>query len=185
MIPKDSSKVADAESRFVLEWGRMSSSWGINRTMAQIHAYMLVKGNPVTVEDLIEDLHISRGNASMNLRDLIDWGIIRRIRRPGERKDLYQCDGDVFHMFARVIRERKRRELDPAVDAIRECLAMVPDNDKDPEAESFRVRLSTLLMVFDAFDKVYQQVFASDQSFQQTIELLMGDPASFGLPSQG
>jgi DNA-binding transcriptional regulator GbsR (MarR family) len=88
-------------------------------------------------------------------------------------------------MFARVIRERKRRELDPAVDAIRECLAMVPDNDKDPEAESFRVRLSTLLMVFDAFDKVYQQVFASDQSFQQTIELLMGDPASFGLPSQG
>ncbi|MBS1724583.1 MAG: MarR family transcriptional regulator [Armatimonadetes bacterium] len=165
------SKTSEAQERFVLEWGRMSSSWGINRTMAQIHALLLCTGEPTTVEELIDQLHISRGNASMNLRDLIDWGIIRRLRKPGDRKDTYQSDGDILQMFARVVRERKRRELDPTVAAIRECLAMVPEEDQSDEAVRFRSRLTDLLFIFAAIDRVYEEVFSSDESFRQAMAL--------------
>ncbi|MCW5936854.1 MAG: MarR family transcriptional regulator [Fimbriimonadaceae bacterium] len=164
--------VSEVEDRFVVEWGRMSSSWGINRTMAQIHALLLLTGRPFTVEELIERLHISRGNASMNLRDLVDWGIIRRSRNPGDRKDTYQSEADVYQVFARVIRERKRREIDPTVDALRECLAMVPTEDESGEAEKLKERLRAILEIFGTIDRIYDQVFLSDDGFRQAVRLL-------------
>lgn len=180
-----SSRVQEAQDRFVLEWGRMSSSWGINRTMAQIHALLLCTGQACTVEDMIDRLHISRGNASMNLRDLIDWGIIRRFRKPGDRKDIYQSDSDILHMFARVVRERKRRELDPTIAAIRECLAMVPEEDQSEEAVEFRARLSDLLEVFGVIDRIYREVFDSDESFRQAMSLLAQPGPVPGLKPEG
>jgi HTH-type transcriptional regulator, glycine betaine synthesis regulator len=105
--------ILQAQDQFILEWGRMSSSWGINRTMAQIHALLFVTGVPMEVNEIMERLQISRGNASMNLRELMDWGIVRRFRRPGDRKDTYLSETDPYQMFIRVIRERKRREIDP------------------------------------------------------------------------
>src|SRR5580658_5583532 len=138
MIPPDDAKgapfpagpqddpVSEAQDRFILEWGRMSSSWGINRTMAQIHALLFVTGESLEVNDIMDRLQISRGNASMNLRELMDWGIVRRFRCPGDRKDVYVSDTDPYQMFLRVVRERKRRELDPTADAIREVLTMLP-----------------------------------------------------------
>src|SRR3569832_1674409 len=98
----------------------MSDSWGINRTMAQIHALLFVSGKALDVNDIMKRLHISRGNASMNLRELMDWGIVRRFRQPGYRKDTYVSDSDPFQMFLRVAKERKRRELDPTAEVIRE-----------------------------------------------------------------
>ncbi|MBX3110943.1 MAG: MarR family transcriptional regulator [Fimbriimonadaceae bacterium] len=168
--PTKDSRLAQAQDQFVLEWGRMSSSWGINRTMAQIHALLLATGDGHSVDDLIERLHISRGNASMTLRDLIDWGVVQRYRNPGDRKDIYRSTDDVFHMFGRVVRERKRREIDPTIAAIRECLAMVPEGDTSTEAQVFRDRLTTLLEVFGIIDTVYQQVFESDETFRSMVE---------------
>ncbi len=167
--PSD-SKLTQAQDQFVLEWGRMSSSWGINRTMAQIHALLLATGEGLSVDDLIERLHISRGNASMTLRDLMDWGVVQRYRNPGDRKDIYRSTDDILHMFGRVVRERKRREIDPTIAAIRECLAMVPERDSSPESAVFRDRLATLLEVFGIIDTVYQQVFESDESFRSMVE---------------
>lgn len=167
----DRDLVRAAQDQFVIEWGRMSSSWGINRTMAQIHALLLVTGSPHTVDDLIERLHISRGNASMTLRDLMDWGVIQRFRKPGDRKDIYQADSDIVHMFARVVRERKRREIDPTLAAIRECLAMIPESDTSEEAETLRQRLKSLLEIFGIIDRVYEQVFESDDSLRQAMQL--------------
>jgi DNA-binding transcriptional regulator GbsR (MarR family) len=155
------------EDLFILEWGRMSSSWGINRTMAQIHALLLITGRQFTVDEIIERLQISRGNASMNLRELMDWGIIRRVRHPGERKDLYASIDDVHQVFARVIRERKRREIDPTVEAIKECL------DAMPETEPGSERLKTLLNIFTVIDMAYQQVFANDETFRETVALFV------------
>lgn len=140
--------------------------------MAQIHALLLITGRPHSVDDLMERLHISRGNASMNLRDLMDWGIITRFRKPGDRKDVYKSHSDVWHMFARVVRERKRRELDPTVAAIRECMAMVPQGDRSDEAELARDRLGALLEVFGIIDGLYQQVFESDESFRKTMQMI-------------
>ncbi|MBS1708638.1 MAG: MarR family transcriptional regulator [Armatimonadetes bacterium] len=168
--PDPDSKLKQAQDQFVVEWGRMSSSWGINRTMAQIHALLLATGDGQSVDDLIERLHISRGNASMTLRDLMDWGVVQRYRNPGDRKDIYRSTDDVLHMFGKVVRERKRREIDPTIAAIRECLAMVPEGDVSPEAEVFRDRLTTLLEVFGIIDTVYQQVFESDESFRSMVE---------------
>lgn len=158
-----------AQDQFVLEWGRMSSSWGINRTMAQIHALLLVTGRAWSVDEIIERLHISRGNASMNLRDLMDWGIVRRFRRPGDRKDIYVSEGDVWQMFGRVVRERKRREIDPTIGAIRDCVAMLPADDPREEARVARQRMESLLEVFALIDAVAEQVFRSDESFMEVL----------------
>jgi DNA-binding transcriptional regulator GbsR (MarR family) len=98
----------------------------------------------------------------------MDWGIIRRFRRPGDRKDLYASIEDVHQVFARVIRERKRREIDPTVDAIRECLGQMPE-----EAEG-RERLKILLRIFTVIDLAYQQAFASDEAFREMVDLFSG-----------
>lgn len=172
-ISENTAAVEAARELFILEWGRMSSSWGINRTMAQIHALLFVTGEPLTVDEIIDRLHISRGNASMNLRDLMDWGIVRRFRRPGDRRDTYVSESDPWQMFMRVVRERKRRELDPTAGAIRECIAKLPEEDKSQEAEVLRKRLSALLEIFDILDAVYQQAFSTDRAFQETKEALI------------
>lgn len=152
----------------------MSSSWGINRTMAQILALLFTSAEPLTVDDIMERLRISRGNASMSLRDLMDWGIVRRFRRPGERRDTYVSDSDPWVMFAKVVRERKRREVDPTVSAIRECIARIPESDEE-EAKALRERLAGLLEVFGLLDAAYQQVFSTDQAFRNTMRLFRSD----------
>lgn len=152
--------------------------WGINRTMAQIHALLFITGEALTADEIIERLQISRGNASMNLRDLIDWGIVRRFRKPGERKDTYESDSDPAQMFVRVARERKRRELDPTGAAIREVLAKLPDSETTAEAKLFRDRLTGLLEIFDLIDAVYRQVLLTDQAFFHAMQQFRGG----GLP---
>lgn len=158
-----------AREQFILEWGRMSSSWGINRTMAQIHALLFISGEALSADEIMERLQISRGNASMNLRDLMDWGIVRRFRRKGERKDIYVSDSDPWEMFVRVTRERKRRELDPTAAAIKECIAKLPSSDQSESAALFRQRLNGLLEIFDLIDAVYRQALVSDEAFRETV----------------
>jgi HTH-type transcriptional regulator, glycine betaine synthesis regulator len=171
MEPEEPS-VRIAQDRFVLEWGRLSSSWGINRTMAQIHALLLITGREFSMDEIIERLHISRGNASMNLRDLMDWGLVLRVRRPGDRKDLYQCDGDILSMFARVIRERKRREIDPTVLAIQDCIDILPKDSSHAEVVVAEQRLTSLLEIFGIVDKVYTQLFGADSAYLEAVSRL-------------
>lgn len=138
--------------------------------MAQIHALLFVTGQALSVDEIMDRLQISRGNASMNLRDLMDWGIVRRFRRPGERKDTYFSDTDAWQMFARVVRERKRREIDPTVGAIRECLAKVSGATENVEAMELHKRLSALLEIFNLIDTVYHQVLSTDDAFYSTVK---------------
>lgn len=155
----EKQKLREAQDQFILEWGRMASSWGINRTMAQIHALLLATGEAYSVDEIIERLHISRGNASMNLRDLMDWGIIHRFRKPGDRKDIYQSSGDMWQVFSKVVKERKRRELDPTVMALRECQALIPGDTPSEEGQIFKTRVETLLEIFAVIDRLYSEVF--------------------------
>ena len=176
--PRDSNPLTAAQDQFILEWGRMSSSWGINRTMAQIHALLFVVGEPLEVNEIMDRLQISRGNASMNLRELMDWGIVRRFRHPGDRKDTYYSETDPYQMFARVVRERKRRELDPTAGAIREVLAMLPpdgslDGSQAEDSEALRRRLEGLLEIFEIIDAAFRQIFGvGDQplDFQELLD---------------
>ncbi|MER3495392.1 MAG: transcriptional regulator [Armatimonadota bacterium] len=161
-----------AQDLFVLEWGRMSSSWGINRTMAQVHALLFITGAAADVNEIMERLQISRGNASMNLRELMDWGIVRRHRRPGDRKDVYVSETDPYQMFLRVVRERKRREIDPTADAIREVMAKLPEADPDPETRALRKRLASMLEIFDLIDIAYGQILGAEMSLDEIKQLV-------------
>ncbi|MFQ3587676.1 MAG: hypothetical protein SNJ76_08450 [Fimbriimonadaceae bacterium] len=167
--PCHDRSLSPAHEQFIIEWGRMSSSWGINRTMAQIHALLFCTGCPMSVDDIMGHLHISRGNASMNLRDLVDWGIVRRFRESGERRDLYISEDDPWQMVARVVRERKRRELDPTAAALREVLSKIPQENICASQEQFRKKVEGLLEIFDLVDAVYQQAFATDQAFNDAV----------------
>ncbi|RYG49181.1 MarR family transcriptional regulator [bacterium] len=173
-----SNSLRAAQDQFILEWGRMSSSWGINRTMAQIHALLFVTGIPLEVNEIMDRLQISRGNASMNLRELMDWGVVRRFRQPGDRKDTYITETDPYQMFTRVVKERKRREMDPTVEAIREVLTYLKEDDKDPEVQSLRRRLTAILEIFELVDVAYRQIFAHETTLDEIKALVAGTKPS-------
>jgi DNA-binding transcriptional regulator GbsR (MarR family) len=141
--------LADAKHLLVRRWGEMGGYWGISRTMAEIHALLFVSGQSLCTDDIMEQLHVSRGNASMNLRALVDWGLIRREHRFGDRKEYFQADADVWHMFETIMRERRRREVEPILATIDRCREMIADaNTADhgnaPEATEIDRRLTSL-----------------------------------------
>ncbi|GMV37013.1 MAG: hypothetical protein AMXMBFR61_15210 [Fimbriimonadales bacterium] len=148
----------------------MSSSWGINRTMAQIHALLYITGEQMTMDEIIERLRISRGNASMNLRELMAWGMVHRYKRPGDRKDVYFSEANVWHMFSRVVRERKRREVDPTVTALRDCLALVRDEPKSAASQTYETRVRNLLDVFALLDTLFRTVITDDDALRAAVE---------------
>jgi len=110
-----------AKDEFVAQWGTMGSAWGINRTMAQIHALLMTSDRALTTDEVMDDLKISRGNAHQNLRELVGWGLVRSVIRKGERKEYFESEKDVWRMFCIIARERKRREVEPALKALRAC----------------------------------------------------------------
>jgi len=110
---------------FIRRWGEMGQTWGINRTMAEIHALLYICGIPLCTDDVMARLHISRGNASISLRALCDWGVIRRLHKRGERREYFESLEDVWEMFSIIAAERKRRELDPVLETIKQCQRML------------------------------------------------------------
>ncbi|MBV8782109.1 MAG: transcriptional regulator [Phycisphaerae bacterium] len=118
-----------AQDLFIRRWGEMGQTWGINRTMAEIHALLYICAVPQCTDDVMERLNISRGNASMSLRGLCDWGIIRRLHRRGERREYFESLPDVWEMFSIIAAERKRREMDPVLETIRQCQHMLDDGN--------------------------------------------------------
>ena len=108
--------------RFVEAWGAMGALWGINRSVARVHALLMASEVPVSLDEIAERLEISKGNASMSLRELRGWGVIRPVPVAGDRRDFYVTEPDVWTMFFRIMKERKRREFDPALDAIHHLL---------------------------------------------------------------
>ncbi|GIV58990.1 MAG: hypothetical protein KatS3mg043_0079 [Rhodothermaceae bacterium] len=116
-----SPRYREALERFVLFWGEMASNWGINRTMAQIHALLYACEDPLDTDEIMARLKISRGNANMNLRSLMNWNLVRKVHQPGSRKDFYTAEKDVWQITAQIIKERERREIKPVKQQLREC----------------------------------------------------------------
>lgn len=103
----------EAKKQFIAAWGSFGSNWGINRTMAQIHALLLVSPEPISADEMMEALSISRGNGNMNIRELINWGLVERVVVPGERKEFFTAEKDIWVVARIIMRERKKRELEP------------------------------------------------------------------------
>ena len=120
----------EAKDKFISAWGSLGSSWGISRTMAQIHALLLISTAPLSTEDIMEQLHISRGNANQNIRALMDWGLVKKELKTGERKEYFVAGKDVWNMAKQVARERKKRELEPIAEILNQ-LKSVQGNAED------------------------------------------------------
>ncbi|MEN8772216.1 MAG: transcriptional regulator [Akkermansiaceae bacterium] len=136
-------KLEAARDEFVTRWGIMGAQWGINRTMAQIHALLMTAPEVMSTDEVMETLEISRGNAHTNLKDLVSWGLIRIITKKGERKEFFEAEKDVWEIFRRVARERKRREIDPALETLRSCKAATEEMES-PEGKDFYNQMEQL-----------------------------------------
>ncbi len=141
--------LADAEGaivrQFVEHWGMMARSWGINSTMGELFALLYITGTDWAADDLRNWLRVSRGNVSMNLRELLVWGVVHKVHRPGERREFFRAEADVWTLFRRILGERKRRELDPTLALLERTVAVTP---ADSSHDLLRHRLSTLRQFF-------------------------------------
>src|SRR5437764_6648696 len=118
----DLAQVLDeVEQDFVGLWRSMSSLWGISPTMAEVHGLLYITGAALSMDDIMSRLEISRGNVSMNLSKLAEWGLVRRVHKRGDRRDYYESPSDVWEMFTLVASQRKRREIDPILNTLRAC----------------------------------------------------------------
>jgi len=122
----------EAKEKFLQTWGTLGSSWGISRTMAQVHALLLISPESLCTEDIMKELQISRGNANMNLRDLIDWGLIFRELKAGERKEFFRAEKDIWKVAKQIIKERRKREIEPVLQIMEDLKTMElePNNKK-------------------------------------------------------
>ena len=169
-------ELAEARDHFIAVWGQMGSSWGIRRTMAEVHALLYITGRPLNTDDVMDDLGISRGNASTALRSLVDWGIVYREHRRGDRKEYFTAEQDVWKLFRTIIRERKKREIDPLLEALHACreLTTPAPVDSDPAAvQSHNERLDRLVEFVHLIDSISQRFISpAGQGLEVAAKLL-------------
>lgn len=128
-------KYKEAKDQFIQAWGTLGSSWGINRAMAQIHALLLISTKPLSTEDIMDELKISRGNVNMNIRALIDWGIVTREHKIGERKEFFTAGKDIWELARQVSKERRRREIEPILKVLGQVQSV---SGSDAKVEEFK-----------------------------------------------
>ena len=140
------AQLREAQDRFIASWGRMGSVWGISRTMAEVHALLYITGRPLCTDDIMARLGVSRGNVSMSVRSLLEWGVVEKVRQPGDRKEYYSAEQDVWSMMRAIARERIKREVDPLLDALDEISELGPQvSARSPEeARELQKRLDDI-----------------------------------------
>src|SRR5690554_1247367 len=157
-------ELVEAKKKFIETWGKLGSEWGINRTMAQVHALLLISPEALTTEDIMETLDISRGNANMNLRDLIGWGLIEKQHKAGERKEYFFADKDTWNIARQVAKGRRKRELDPVLKILDE-LTKVQGDKNDPEYNTFNKSISDINKLAKNVDKTLDTMLKAEESW--------------------
>jgi DNA-binding transcriptional regulator GbsR (MarR family) len=147
-------QLSPAAQKFVLHWGEMGTRWGINRTVAQIHALLFISPKPLTAEQIADTLEVARSNVSTSLKELQGWGIVKITHVMGDRRDHFESMKDVWEMFRIILDERKRRECDPTLNMLRECVAQTKGSSSDAYV---RERLSDMLGFFESMTGWYDQ----------------------------
>jgi DNA-binding transcriptional regulator GbsR (MarR family) len=157
-------KLTEAKAQFISSWGAFGTHWGINRTMAQIHALLLISPDPITQDDIMEQLDISRGNVNMNTRDLISWGLVDRVLLPGERKEFFSAEKDIWKVATQIIKERKKRELDPMLKLLGQ-LEQIEGDKKSREAKQFIDTVAAIRGFGAQADKMLEVMIKADESW--------------------
>ena len=150
-----------AKLKYIHTWGSLATSWGINKTMAQVHALLLVSNEPLSAEDIMSTLKISRGNVNMNVRALIDWGIVGKEFVAGVRKEFFVADKDIWELFKQVTKERKKREIEPVLKVLEELKNDVEDNTE--EALQFKTLMNDLSAVTSTVNGILDKAIKADE----------------------
>lgn len=164
MQNREKMKLAEAKNQFISSWGVFATQWGINRTMAQIHALLMVSPDPLSQDDVMEQLSISRGNVNMNIRELIDWGLVERILLPGERREYFSAEKDIWKVAKQVAKERKKRELDPMLKLLGQ-LEEVEGDKKDKNVKQFVDTVSNIRRFGNQADKMLDVMVKADENW--------------------
>lgn len=157
-------KLTEAKQQFISSWGAFGTHWGINRTMAQIHALLLISPDPLTQDDVMEELNISRGNTNMNIRELINWMLVERVLLPGERKEYFTAEKDIWKVVKQIIKERKKRELEPMLQLL-DKLEEVDGDKKDKHVKTFVDTVSGIKKLAHQADKTLDVMIKAEESW--------------------
>jgi DNA-binding transcriptional regulator GbsR (MarR family) len=172
-----SRRLEDVEDRFVDLWDTMSALWGISPTMARIHGHLFITGAALSMDDIMARLAISRGNVSMNLSKLVEWGLVRRVHKRGDRRDYYESLSDVWEMFTLVASQRKRREIDPILNTLRRCKEELSVESlgglaEEPAVQERLRRVNELFSFLTLMDGLAQRFFETQRGLRSAVELL-------------
>jgi DNA-binding transcriptional regulator GbsR (MarR family) len=170
-------RLEEVEDRFVDLWDTLSSLWGISPTMARIHGLLYITGAALSMDDIMQRLAISRGNVSMNLSKLVEWGLVRRVHKRGDRRDYYESLSDVWEMFTLVAAQRKRREIDPILTTLRRCREQLSPEAlgayaEEPGTRERSRRVNELLSFLTMMDSLAQRFFETHRGLRAAVELL-------------
>ena len=157
-------KLPEARQQFISSWGAFGTHWGINRTMAQIHALLLVSPDPLTQDDIMEELNISRGNTNMNIRELINWGLVERVILSGERKEYFTAEKDIWKVVKQIVKERKKRELEPMMQLL-DKLEDVEGDKKDKKVKTFVDTVSSIKRLGLQADKTLDVMIKAEENW--------------------
>jgi DNA-binding transcriptional regulator GbsR (MarR family) len=157
-------KLTEAKQQFISSWGAFGTHWGINRTMAQIHALLLVSPDPLTQDDIMEELNISRGNTNMNIRELINWGLVERVLLSGERKEYFTAEKDIWKVVKQIVKERKKRELEPMLQLL-DKLEDVDGDKRDKNVKAFVDTISGIKKLGKQADKTLDTMIRAEESW--------------------
>jgi len=155
--------ITESKIQFIQTWGILSSQWGINRTMSQIYALLLITPGAISADDIMEQLSISRGNANMNLRALLDWGLIYKELRPGERREFFLADKDIWKAAKTIMEQRKKRELEPVIKVLTELSQEVSGEPK--EVAEFKTVINDLNKFSMYADNLLQTMMMADRNW--------------------
>jgi DNA-binding transcriptional regulator GbsR (MarR family) len=153
-------QLSEAKEKYIQTWGTFATNWGINRTMAQVHALLLASVKPLSTDEVMEQLEISRGNANMNLRALMDWGIVKKEFIKGDRKEYFIAEKDVWFLFKQITKERRKREIEPVISFLEE-LKNIEDKDSD-EAKEFIKLMQDFSSVTGKINNIMDLAIKSD-----------------------
>ena len=148
-------KLSPIQQDFIIHWGEMGEKWGINRTIAQIQCLLYLSPKPLNAEEITETLSVARSTVSVGLHELQTWGIIKVVHELGDRTDRFEIKGDVWEMFRWIVDYRKRKEVDPTLETLRESMARMENYNEDPLTKD---KMKNMLDVFESLDSVYQQI---------------------------
>lgn len=153
-------ELKEAQEKFIAAWGAFGTQWGINRTMAQIHALLLVSDEPLSADDIMKQLNVSRGNVNMNVRELMTWGIVHKVLKFGERKEFFSAEKDIYKTAIQILKERRKRELVPVL----ELLGGLAEADiKEEGGEDFKKLMGEINRFGESTNKMLDKMVKADE----------------------